>query len=260
MPKGFDNASKEYDQEFTFSKIGIAQRDRVYTNINHLILNQKKLSILEFNCGTGEDAIKFAKLGHEVLATDISSQMIEIGNSKAQMNNLNFKVQDINLIKPEDFNQKFDLVFSNFGGLNCLPKEQLAIFFNNCFPLLKPQGKLVLVVMSKKCLWEIFYFYLKGKFKSANRRNTNNSIEINVHGTTIKTYYYNPKDIVSLTKKLFVVKNIKPIGIMIPPSYLENSILTKGIIFKMFINLEKLFSFSALAKYADHFIIELEKR
>jgi len=260
MPKGFDNASKDYDKGFTFSKIGKAQRNRVYSYISPIISTSKKLSILEINCGTGEDAIKFAKLGHDIFATDVSSEMIEIANAKTNLSNLQFDVLDINQIKPDEFNQKLDLIFSNFGGLNCLSKDQLHVFFNKCVSLLKPNGKLILVIMSKKCLWEIFYFFLKGKFKTAYRRNTNNPILIDVHGELIKTWYYNPKDIVSLTEKLFVVKNLKPIGIGIPPSYLENSILTKGFVFKLLVSFEKLLGFAALAKYADHFIIELEIR
>jgi SAM-dependent methyltransferase len=260
MPKGFGSASISYDKNFTFTKIGKAQRNRVYSYINPIISNSKKISILEINCGTGEDAIKFAQLGHKVLATDVSPEMIEIANAKINLNNLQFEVLDINLINPEDFVQKFDLVFSNFGGLNCLSKDQLKIFFSKCVPLLKPQGKIVAVIMSKKCLWGIFYFFLKGKFITAKRRNTTSPIVIKVHGEPIKTWFYNPKDIVSLTEKLFVIKFIKPIGISIPPSYLENSFVTKGIVFKVLVNIEKLLGLSALAKYADHFIIELEKR
>lgn len=260
MPKGFDNASKDYDKEFTFSKIGKAQRNRVYSYISPIISTSKKLSILEINCGTGEDAIKFAKLGHDVFATDASREMIEIANAKTGLSNLLFDVLDINLIQPDKFNQKFDLIFSNFGGLNCLSKNQLHIFLNKCVSLLKPNGNLILVIMSKKCLWETLYFYSKGKFRASKRRNTNSLVKVNVHGELIKTWYYNPKDIVSLTEKLFVVKNLKPIGIGIPPSYLENSFLTKGFVFKLLIAFEKLLGFAALAKYADHFIIELEKR
>ena len=260
MPKGFDNASKDYDKTFTFSKIGKAQRSRVYSHINPIISSPKKLEIFEVNCGTGEDALKFANLGHKVLATDSSSEMIALANSKTSLENLQFKVLNINSIVVTGFNSKFDLIFSNFGGLNCLSKEQLHIFFNTCVSLLKPDSKLVLVIMSKKCLWENIYFYLRGNIKKAKRRNTNEPLLVNVHGELIKTWYYSPKDIVSLTKKLFVVKAIRPIGILIPPSYLENTFITKGFIFKMLVNIEKLLNFSFLANYADHFIIELEKR
>ena len=260
MPKGFDNASKDYDRAFTFTKIGKAQRDRVYFFIDSIILKSKKLSILEINCGTGEDAIKFAKLGHNVLATDASEEMIKVAKSKTNMNNLIFDVLDINLMHTYNFNQKFDLVFSNFGGLNCLSKEQLDIFFKTIVSLLTSRGKLVLVIMPRKCLWEKLYFFLKGNIQNAKRRNTDFPIAVNVHGVSINTWYYNPKEIISLTEKLFAIKNIKPIGISIPPSYLENTFLTKSFILKLLIALENILGFEVLAKYADHFIIELEKR
>jgi ubiquinone/menaquinone biosynthesis C-methylase UbiE len=72
----FDIASINYDNTFTFSNIGKAQRNRVFKYLNPLIKKRKKLSILELNCGTGTDAITFGNLGHNVIATDISQEMI----------------------------------------------------------------------------------------------------------------------------------------------------------------------------------------
>ena len=68
MLNDFDIASTQYDAIFTFSNIGKAQRGMVFKYLNPLINQSKKLSVLELNCGTGEDAIRFAKLKHDVIA------------------------------------------------------------------------------------------------------------------------------------------------------------------------------------------------
>ncbi len=64
----------------------------------------------------------------------------------------------------------FDLVFSNFGGLNCLSLQQLSALAPHIDTALKPGGYFVAVVMGRFCWWETLYFLLKGKWASAFRR------------------------------------------------------------------------------------------
>ena len=94
MKAAFDDAAKNYDADFTFSQTGAAQREIVY---NHLLESEKlksPLSILEINCGTGEDAIWLANHGHSVLATDASEEMIRVAKQKASgLNKLDLQFQ-----------------------------------------------------------------------------------------------------------------------------------------------------------------------
>lgn len=260
MGSDFDIASKQYDTIFTFSNIGAAQRKRVFKYVNPIIQNGKKLSILELNCGTGADAIQFGNLGHHVIATDISLGMINSAKAKNHPENIVFKVQDINTLTPSSFNKKFDIIFSNFGGLNCLSENQLSAFFKIAEDLLMQRGKLILVIMPKHCLWERIYFSLKGHFKKAKRRKTTKSILANVDGVNVETWYYNPKNIISLTKTHYKQEKIKPIGLAIPPSYLEKSFIAKKPVLNILAAFEKFLSHSFFAKYADHFLIELTKK
>lgn len=260
MPEDFDIASRNYDTAFTYSNIGRAQRQMVFKYLNPILNQDKKLSVLELNCGTGEDAIRFAKLDHEVLATDISEGMIKVAQAKTNSGNLTFKIQDINGINESTFSAKFDFIFSNFGGFNCLSKHEIERFFKTATKLLNPEGKIVLVIMPKHCLWEQLYFNMKGQFKKAKRRKTNKSVIANVDGVPIKTWYYNPEDIVSLTEAYFITNKIKPIGLTIPPSYLENSFLAKKSFVSIFKSIDTVITDLFWAKYADHFLIELTKK
>lgn len=260
MHSNFDSASNQYDKVFTFSNIGKAQRKSVYNYINFVIKSKKKLSILEINCGTGEDAILFGSFGHDVIATDISEGMIKVANAKKYPKNITFKALDINILSMDLFDKKFDLIFSNFGGLNCLSNEKLSDFIKNSSGMLNPKGKLILIIMPKNCLWERFYFSLKGNYKKAKRRSTSKSIIVNVDGADVKTWYYNPKDIVSLTEMSYNTKKIKPIGLAVPPSYLENSFLAKKPILSILKGVDRIITGSFWAKYSDHFLIELEKK
>lgn len=260
MPKDFDSASKNYDTAFTFSNIGKAQRQMVYKYLYDILVQDKKLSVLELNCGTGEDAKHFAELGHNVKATDISEGMISVSKAKCHLDNLEFSILDINTIDETTFEKKFDFIFSNFGGFNCLSKNEIDLFFKTATKILNPEGKIVLVIMPKYCLWEQLYFTLKGRYKKAKRRKTNQSVVANVEGASVNTWYYNPKEIVSLTEAYYTTHKIKPIGLTIPPSYLENSFLAKKSFLSIFKSIDTVFTGSFWAKYADHFLIELKKK
>ncbi len=258
MQNDFDIAAPLYDETFTNTSIGKAQRMQVYQQLNTSSIQDKSLQILELNCGTGEDANYFNSLNHNVTATDISNEMIAVALEKFKDKDINFHQLDIN--KLSDFNpkEKFDLIFSNFGGFNCLSKTEIENFFTTVRSIISKQGKIVLVIMPKHTLWEKIYFTLKGNLKKANRRNSNEAINANVDGVAVKTWYFNPKDILKISPG-FSVKKIKPIGLFVPPSYLQSSFLgKKGMV--SFLNiLDTLFGFSSLAKYADHYYIELQK-
>ena len=260
MKADFDKAAQNYDTTFTNSVIGKLQRDLVYHQFSKVINKHNPKTILEINCGTGEDAIWLAEQKIEVIATDISSTMIEIAKSKSILENLTFIQTDINQIDSDFSTKKFDLIFSNFGGLNCLSLSEMTAFFKNVAQHLSAKGHLVLVIMPKSTLWEQFYFLLKLDFKNAFRRKKEYAIA-NVDGEKVTTYYYNPKDIVNLANTNFVVKQINPIGFFVPPSYLEPFFKNKPKMISDLSELEqKIKNRSWLSKYADHYLIVLEKK
>lgn len=258
MEVSFDKAAPNYDVTFTHSKIGKMQRDLVYKQLSKQLNSIK--TVLEINCGTGEDAIWFAQQNFKVTATDISPKMIEVAQNKATFNHLKFQTADINSITKTFENEKFDLIFSNFGGLNCLSKSELEKFFQNVPSILSEKGKLILVIMPKNTLWEQFYFLVKAQFSDVFRRKKESAIA-NVDGEKVSTYYFNPKDIVNLAKQDFDWIDQKPIGFFVPPSYLEPFFKNKKGFLKFLNSLENgIKNWSFLSKFADHYIITLQKR
>ncbi|AXT54380.1 class I SAM-dependent methyltransferase [Aquimarina sp. MMG015] len=263
MNESFDIAAITYDTTFTHSKIGKLQRNLVFDHLTKMLPPNQKLDILEINCGTGHDAIWLAEQGHRVIATDISSEMISIAKSKQhnQIKDLEFLQLDINKLSTLNSEQPFDLIFSDFGGLNCLSPDQLKEFFIAAQAKLKPNGIIVGVIMPKQCLMENIYFTMKGKFKQAFRRNTDNVVIANVDGVDVNTWYYNPKMIQKISSKLFKTNELKPIGLWIPPSYLESFFKNKSGILKILSNLDMFFRrFAFLSKYSDHYLISLIKK
>ena len=260
MKADFDAAAQHYDASFTDTLIGKLQRDLVYNRLSCLLSNSKTTSVLEVNCGTGADALWLAEKGFKVMATDISSAMIEVAKTKENPNSVAFNQADINKIEQYFGSEKFDLIFSNFGGLNCLSEMELRFFFKNAANLLTENGLLILVIMPRNTLWEHLYFCLKGKFQTAFRRHRE-SVIANVDGEKVTTYYYNPKEILPLAERYFKFEQQNPIGFFVPPSYLEPFFKNKPRWAKFLAGLEqKITRFSFLAKYADHYLIAFNKK
>jgi ubiquinone/menaquinone biosynthesis C-methylase UbiE len=261
----FDEAAAVYDTDFTYSTTGRAQRKIVHEYLEKNLNNWKSLHVLELNCGTGEDAVYLASGGAEVLATDSSEKMLEVAGKKIKSagleNKICIKKIDIAELGYLNFGRKFDLIFSNFGGLNCVDGNKLKELSGIFRTILKPHGRMIFIIMPPSTLWEISYFIFKRKFKEAFRRRKKSGIEVKIKESSVRAYYYSPGEIRKIFAENFIMNKLSPLGFFIPPSYLEN--FFKGKI-KLFAALSKLENFirniSALSSFSDHYIIDLEAR
>lgn len=256
----FDDAAEGYDEAFTHSLIGSAQRREVWRYLLKA-LGKRPLRVLEINCGTGEDAIKMAEMGHDILATDLSHEMIRQAKLKvgSEKRNLSFKVCDMNDLKDLEKEITFDLILSNFGGLNCLSPEEIVGLQEQLNKILSPHGKLVWVVMPKYPLIEMIKMGLKFDFKSIRRKE--NSLEVNVNGNKVTTWYYGPAELLNLLKKNFRLEKLKPIGLFIPPSYMNKWVQKHRNVFRIMTFLESWVArWSWQAGFSDHYYLEMTRK
>ena len=261
----FDILAESYDADFTQSSIGQLQRKRVWKLVNPVLQsNNHPLNILEINCGTGEDAFHFIRMGHTVTATDASVVMIEKAVQKAEVLKINTdKLQFIQcsfIQLPEYFpDKKFDLIFSDFGGINCINEDEIAQLSKDLSKMLAPDGRLFFVVMSRFCLWETGYYFFKRKFGTAFRRwKKNPSFEVDGHQMPI--FYYSPGCLRKLFSPFFSSRQTFPVGLFIPPSYLENQFSNRKQLLHKLDRWEAFFGRYALFSFcADHFCIIFER-
>ncbi len=260
----FDIAAKDYDRDFTNSPIGRIQREQVLSILDK-ILPAKKLKILEVNAGTGQDAIWLAKKGHSVLCTDISATMLEVAQKKVAIENLgdviSFQKLDLKSIDTLDNNTNFDVILSNFAGLNCLNAVELKLALDHLGAKLNPQGKLILVLLGRFCAWETKYFLFKRKPKEAFRRQNKHVVFANVEGEKVATWYYSIKELGNLLPNNLIITKRKAIGTFVPPSYLNPWFKNKNVLLNMLAMLDKLLGTKRIfTGLSDHYLIELKKR
>jgi SAM-dependent methyltransferase len=264
MHSPFDTMAETYDADFTNTAIGQLQRKQVWELLTPLLdSNTKPLKILEINCGTGEDAVELEGAGHDVTATDGSQKMVERARQKAAAlgkNRIVFRVCEFERLSQQLEHQKFDLVISNFGGLNCIDQNELEILSTQLSSLLNEQGKLFFVIMGSGCLWEIFYYIFKGRAATAFRRQRK-LVRFRSGDAEIPVFYHSPSRVKKIFHSLYDCCYSKPIGLFIPPSYLEKQFQKRQNWLQSLTRLETKFNrYPALSNFADHYCIVFQKK
>jgi ubiquinone/menaquinone biosynthesis C-methylase UbiE len=262
MTADFDTSAEVYDEAFTDSNIGRGQRRRVWAYLRQQFPDRHPLRILELNCGTGEDALFLAKLGHHVIATDISGAMINLCNDKIAAANLrshvSTQVLDMKDLSSTQFNQPFDLIFSNFGGLNCLSHGDIQTLSHDMSKLLKPHGRFIGIFMPNFSIVESVYFIFKLNFKKIFRRNSKTYCLVNVNGVEVKTWYYQPALLRELISSEFTISEIRSIGFL--PSYLEGVFRRHKLLGQLAHQIGRILVKLNWTAVADHYLVDTIKK
>ena len=257
----FTKQANKFDELYSGNIIIRYKRQRVRDHLSKLIIPGQ--NVLELNSGTGEDAIWLARQNCHVHATDISVGMLEVLQQKVKDAHLEKLINSeiCSFTDLENLQDKgpYDLIFSNFAGLNCTGElnKVLASFT----ALLKPKGILTLVILPKFCLWELLMIF-KGKLKTATRRLfSKNGVTARVEQTHFTCWYYNPSYLIKHLKKDFDLLSIEGLCTIVPPSYIENFSEKFPKVFSLLCKIENRWKNKWPWKYiGDYYIISLQKK
>ena len=112
------NPNKALWEKGDFTRIADTMRESGETLVQKLGIT-KGMKVLDLGCGDGTTALPEAKLGADVTGIDISRNLVEAGNKRAQelgLTNVKFQEGDAtNLQNVPD--KSFDLVVSIFGAM-----------------------------------------------------------------------------------------------------------------------------------------------
>jgi ubiquinone/menaquinone biosynthesis C-methylase UbiE len=219
----FDQLAEGYDDLFTKSLIGRAQRDAVWSALMQIF--QRGDHILELNCGTGEDALFLSRNGISVISCDASEQMIQIANQRLRIEapdaSVVFTVLPTERLREIRTTSVFDGAFSNFSGLNCV--VDLKQTAEDLAKLLPSGAPLLICLSTRLCISEVVWFLLHGEFRKAFRRCSGHTTA-KVGEYTVDVYYPTVRQLQKLFSPSFVLQSVKGIGIAVPPSYVESLI------------------------------------
>lgn len=261
----FDHIESAYDAVLSKSAILQLQRKQVWRYIQEIVPELNGFELLELSSGAGEDSVLFDDGGFNLVATDISNETQKIIQHKKPEQQFSMQHQisshylDLESFNETLFHKKFDLVFSNFGSLNGINPESMRLLFNKLPLILNPGGRFVGVIMPKFCAWETLFFLLRFQFGKAFRRLTSKEVITETNGVSAKTWFYHPSQLKEWSREKFKLIRIKPVGVILPPSYLEKFFSLKKRWVLYLNKLEKKFNKSSIfSGIADNFIIDLQ--
>lgn len=255
----FSRQSVVFDEIYATNNIINYKRVRVREHVMQYLKPGSR--ILELNSGTGEDAIYFAQHGHDVHATDVSTGMQAVLKHKSESYRDRISLETCSYTQLDQLKKQgpYDHIFSNFGGLNCTGElEKVLLSFDQ---LLKPGGKVTMVIIPPFCLWETLLIF-KGKFKTATRRFfARNGRIAHIEGTYFKCFYYTPSFVINTLRKSFDVLGVEGLCTIVPPSYIEGFAEKHPKVYNFLRSKEDKFKSSWPWKYmGDYFIISFQKK
>jgi ubiquinone/menaquinone biosynthesis C-methylase UbiE len=258
-PATFDAIADTYDEIFTRSPIGRAQRNLVWRVVASVFQSGDR--ILELNCGTGEDAFFLGRRGISVVACDASPRMIDVartrqagesGSSNVQFRSI--RTEDIRILQGGAF---FDGVLSNFSGLNCV--EDLGAVARDLAAITKHGAKLCLCLSTRTCLWEILWLCAHANFRKAFRRIGGWTIA-KVGGQRLRIWYPTIRSIQRAFSPSFQLISLRAIGLMVPPSYVQLKTAVNERILRKLENLDwKMGGLPILRSLGDHVLLSFER-
>jgi len=164
------------------------------------------MRLVDIGCGTGEDAIHFARRGIDVTAIDVSPAMIAQVKLKSG-GSVRCKLADMRTCAVEDI---FDGVFSNFSALNYVPDLD---WFGQI--RLTAGAHLVFTTLGRFYPLESAVFTFKGQPCRAFRR-FKPSVRGEINGENFDVYYHSLRKILNALgrgvhlKKVLGLRALRP--------------------------------------------------
>src|SRR5579862_5436924 len=141
--EAFDSVAADYDGPRGNNASIQAMRREMWRWLDAIFTPGSRL--LDLGCGTGLDAVRMARLGYTVTASDWSAQMVRRTADRSRAAQLTDRVLAVNVGAHElqriAETGAYDGAYSNLGALNCVP--DLGEVASQCARLLKPGAALV---------------------------------------------------------------------------------------------------------------------
>ena len=257
VSKAFSAQAEHFDSDEESNLILQWMRKQIYHHEEEVLLPHS--NILELNAGTGIDAIYFAQKGHSVFAIDNAPGMVHQLQKKIVESQFQDRVQSVlcSFTQLQTLPaQQFGHVFSNFGGLNCIPNLQDVV--TQLPRLLKPGATVTFVMMPHVCPWEIAQA-LRGKFRLAFRRFSRNGTSAHIDGVRFLSYYYSPGQVIETFGNRFVLVRLRGLASLSPPPYYDTFPRKHPRMYNLLTGLdERLSTLPPLNRWADHFILTMK--
>jgi ubiquinone/menaquinone biosynthesis C-methylase UbiE len=220
IAEAFSRTAEKYDAFAEDHPHLRRMREKVYAHVLRYFPRQSH--ILELNAGTGTDAVQLAQSGYFVHATDVAPGMLDRLREKADRLGLadHITVEERSFLRLDGIQgAPFEAVFSDLGGLNCIP--DLAPVVRQLPTILKPGGIVSWVLMPHVCLWELAEVF-RGKVALAFRRLSRGRVRASLEGLDFDVYYFSPAQVIKCFGKDFELVALEGLSVITPTAESRN--------------------------------------
>ncbi len=230
LQSGYDLLAPSYDQDIGTNAIGIRMRQIFRQSLQEVARNGQRL--FEIGCGTGIDSLWLARLGFQLVATDISGEMIAQVERKSATEGFRNSIQaqrlaahEIGKLGDRYGEGSFDGGFCHAGGLNMEPA--LPEVASQVAALIRNGGFFVCSIINKISLFEVLFYLAVLRPRKAFRR-LDNVVPIPIsrqeplNQFVVPTFFYSPNQVAKMFASWFRVEKVRGLQIFLPPSNLAD--------------------------------------
>jgi SAM-dependent methyltransferase len=257
----FDSVAADYDGSRGNNELIQDMRAEMWSWLDKTFAPNSRL--IDLGCGTGLDAVRMARRGHYITATDWSPHMVARTAARARQESVADRVQALPVGAHElqrlDGEGTFDGAYSNLGPLNCVP--DLAAVSSGCARLLKPGGALVFTVIGRVCPWEIAHYSWRRSWSRLMLRFARHVVPVGMNKHTIWTRYYTPREFHRAFERDFTLDHYRGLCVFAPPPYLTSVRDKHPRLYQRLWRIDRRTAhWPLLRSMGDHFLIVMTKR
>lgn len=259
--EAFDSVASDYDGPRGNNDLIQDMRAQMWRTLDTTFASS--CTLMDLGCGTGLDAVRMARLGHDVTAADWSPRMIDRTRDRAEREQLTQRVHTVAVgaHELERIGQSgyLDGIYSNLGALNCVP--DLEATAAQCARLLKPRGTLVFAVIGRLCPWEICHYALRRRWQRIRVRFAAGMVAVGMNKRVVWTRYYTPRELYRAFQTRFTLERFHGLCVFAPPPYLTEFRVRHPRCYGRLQRLDQhVAGWPGLRNFGDHFLIVMRKR
>lgn len=220
IAEAFSRTAQKYDAFAEDHPHLTRLRNKVYAHATRYLPQGAR--ILELNAGTGTDAVALAQRGYHVHAVDIAPGMLERLRDKVERFGLHEQVtfQQLSFTELDKVRgAPFEAVFSNLGGLNCIP--DLSPVIQQLPAVLRPGGLVTWTLMPPVCLWEMAEIF-RGNPRLAFRRFSRSGTRAHLEGLNFTVYYFSTQKVLRWFGDDYECLAIEGLSVLTPTAESKN--------------------------------------
>jgi SAM-dependent methyltransferase len=259
--RAFDSVAAEFDGPRGNNPLVQDMRAEMWRCLDGTFRRPARL--LDMGCGAGLDAIRMARLGHQVTAIDWSAEMVRKTSAGAHREGVQERVRCLPLGAHEldrlAEDATYEGIYSDLGPLNCVP--DLTSVSRQCARLLAPGGTLVICVMGRICPWEIAHYARRGRWDRVRIRFARGIVSVGMNRHKVWTRYYGPRELFRAFAGEFRLVHHRGVCVFAPPPYLESVRDRYPRLYRRLWQLDRVVAgWPVLRGWGDHFLMILRKR